>query len=145
MLRVVLEQLPERPVKLQESKVEIEARTQPHDVCRVLELPGGSPLLLQGGDAAAEEVRANSADSEPGKPEAQDPGDSNLQLGVVRSHVAPIAAAHHWSSAHGSEWLRLLLNDQAPVRSPLLPSAVEFPLQVSLLLASLGDPGDPAG
>src|SRR3954467_5916593 len=106
MLRVVFEQLPERPVKLQDSKVEIEARTQPHDVRRVLELPGRSPFLLQGGDAAAEEVRANSADGEPGKPEAQDPGDGNLQLGVVRSHVALVVAAHHWSSAHGSEWLR---------------------------------------
>src|SRR3954471_13845049 len=110
----MLEQLPEHPVKLQDGKIEIEARTQPHDVRRVLELPGGSPFLLQGSDAAAEEVRANSADGEPGKPVAQDPGDCNLQLGVVRSHVAPVTVAHHWSSAHSSEWLRLILDNQAP-------------------------------
>src|SRR4051812_711497 len=48
MLRVVLEQLPERPVKLQDSNVEIKARAQPHDICHVLELPGRSPLLQQG-------------------------------------------------------------------------------------------------
>src|SRR4051812_17358285 len=48
MLRVVLEQLLEHRVKLQNSEVEVEARTQPQDIRRILELPGGSPPLLQG-------------------------------------------------------------------------------------------------
>ena len=70
MLRVVLEQLLEHSVKLQNSEVEVEARAQPHDVRRTPELPGGSPPLLQGGDAAAKKICANGAYGEPGKPEA---------------------------------------------------------------------------
>src|SRR4051812_2750105 len=70
VIRVVLEQLPEYPVKLQDSEIEVEARAQPHDIRRIFELPGGSPSLLQGGDAATKEICANGTNSEPGKPEA---------------------------------------------------------------------------
>ena len=69
-MRVVLEQLLEHRVKLQNSEVEVEARTQPHDIRRIPEFPGGSPPFLQGGDAAAKKICANSAYREPGKPEA---------------------------------------------------------------------------
>ena len=70
VLRVVLEQLLEHRVELQNCEVEVEARPQPHDICRILELPSGSPPFLQGGDAAAKKIHANNAYSEPGKPEA---------------------------------------------------------------------------
>src|SRR4051812_4929387 len=70
MLWVVLEQLLEHRVELQDSEVEVEARPQPHDIRRVLELQGGSPPLLQGSDAAVEKICANRSYSKPGKPEA---------------------------------------------------------------------------
>ena len=69
MLRIALEQFQDHRVQFQDSEVEVEARAQPHDIRRILVLPGGSPPLLQGGDAAANEICANGAYSEPGKPE----------------------------------------------------------------------------
>ena len=47
--------------------------------------------------------------------------------------------------AHGSEGLRVLLDDPASLRSPLLPLAAELTLQARLLLADSRDPGDPSG
>ena len=93
----------------------------------------------------AEEICAYSAYSEPGKPEAKDPSNGDLQPLVFRGHVAPVIAAHYWSLAHGGEGLRILLDDPAPLRSPLLPLAAELTLQVRLLLADSRDPGDPSG
>ena len=104
----------------------------------------GLPLSCRG-DAAAEEICAYSAYSEPGKPEAKNPSDGDLQPLVFRGHVAPVIAAHYWSLPHGGEGLRILLNDPAPLRSPLLPLAVELSLQISFLLADSRDPGDSAG
>ena len=52
---------------------------------------------------------------------------------------------HYWSLAHGGEGLQILLDDPAPLRSPLLPLAAELTLQVRLLLADSRDPGDPSG
>ena len=126
-------------------KFEVETRTQPHYIHRVLELPGGSPPLLQGGDAAAKEVCANCAYSEPGKPEAKDPGDGDLQSVVFQGHVAPIVAAHDWGLAQGSERLRVLLGNPAPLCSPLLPLATELTLQIRFLLADSRDPSNPSG
>src|SRR4051812_25109342 len=70
MLWVVLEQLLEHRVELQDSEVEVEARPQFHDIRHILKLPVGSPPLLQGGDAAAEEICANRSYGKPGNPEA---------------------------------------------------------------------------
>src|SRR4051812_31054590 len=95
----------------------------------------GLLLSCRGGDAAAKEICANGAYSEPGKPEALDPGDGNLQPVVFRGHVAPITAAHYWSLAPGGKRLRVLLDDPAPVCSPFLPLAAELSLQISFLLA----------
>ena len=83
--------------------------------------------------------------SAPGKPEAKDPSNGDLQPLVFRGHVAPVIAAHYWSLAHGGEGLRILLNDPAPLRSPLLPLAAELTLQVRLFLADSPDPGNPSG
>ena len=145
MLGIALEQLQEHRIQLQDGEVEVEARAQPHDIRRVLELPGGSPPLLQGGDAAAKEICANGAYGEPGKPEAKDPGDGNLQPIVFRGHVALIVAACYWGLSQGGKWLRVLLDNPAPVCSPFLPLATELSLQISFLLASSRDPGDSAG
>ena len=105
----------------------------------------GLLLSCRGGDAAAKKICANCAYSEPGKPEAKDPGDGNLQPIVFRGHVAPILATHYWGSAQGSKWLRVLLDNPAPLCSPFLPLAVELSLQISFLLADSRDPGDSAG
>ena len=145
MLGVTLEQLRQRRVQLHDSEVEIEAWPQPHDVCRVLELSGGPTPLLQGGDAAAKEICAYSAYSEPSKPEAKDAGDGNLQPIIFRGHVTPIAAACYWGLAPGGKRLRVLLDNPASVGSPFIPLAAELSLQISFLLASSRDPGDSAG
>ena len=91
------------------------------------------------------EICADSTYGEPSKPEAKDPGDGDLQPLVFWGHVAPIIAAHYWGLAQGSERLRILLDDPAPLRSPLLPLAAELTLQVRLLLADSRDPRDPSG
>ena len=81
------------------------------------------------------EICANCAYGEPGKPEAKNLGDGNLQPVIFRGHVAPIVTAYYWGLAPGGEWLRVLLDDPAPICSPLLPLAAELSLQISFLLA----------
>ena len=94
---------------------------------------------------ATKKICANSAYSEPGKPEAKDPGDGNLQPIVFRGHVTPIAAACYWGLVPGGKRLRVLLVNPAPVCSPFLRLATELSLQISVLLAGPREPGDSAG
>ena len=47
-------------------KVIIQARAEPHDVCRILEVPGHPPLIVQRSNAAADEVGPNHVKHEPG-------------------------------------------------------------------------------
>ena len=90
-------------------------------------------------------VCANCAYSEPGKPKAKDPGDGNLQPIVFRGHVAPIVAALYWGLSQGGKWLRVLLDNPAPLCSPFLPLAAELSLQIGFLLADPRDLGESAG
>ena len=71
-------------------------------------------------------VCANGAYGEPGKPEAKDAGDGNLQPVIFRGHVAPIIAAYYWGLAQGSKRLRVLLDDPAQLCPPFLPLAAEL-------------------
>ena len=128
MVGVVLEQLLEHPVQLQNSEVKIEAWAQPHDIRRAPEQPGGPPPLLQRGDAAAKEVRANGPYSKPGKPEPQNPGGGDLQLSIVRRQGAPVAAAHYSGLAQIGEWLWICVNNLTPFSPPLVQLAAELPL-----------------
>ena len=81
----MLEQLQEHRVQLQNRKVEVGVWVQTHDSRRVLELPGRSPPLLQGGNAAAKEICPDSTYGEPRKPEAKNPSDGDLQPLVFRA------------------------------------------------------------
>ena len=47
--------------------------------------------------------------------------------------------------AHGGEGLWILLDDPAPICSPLIPLVAELSLQISVLLAGSRDPSDSAG
>ena len=80
--------------QLQDGETEVKTRAQPHDIRWAPKFPGRSPPRLQGGDAAAKEICTDSAYSQPGKPEAQDPGGGDLQLVVIRGQGATIIAAH---------------------------------------------------
>ena len=145
MLRVVLEYFLKYSVQFYDGEIEVEAWAQPHDTCRASKFPSRSPPRLQRGDAPAKEICADSSYSQPGKPETQDPSSGDLQLVVVRGQSAPIIASHCWGLAQGGERLRVLLYNPAPVCSPLIPLAVELPLQIGLLLAGSRDLGDPPG
>ena len=47
--------------------------------------------------------------------------------------------------AQGSKWLRVLLDNPAPLCSPFFPFAAELALQIRFLLASSRDPSDSFG
>ena len=77
---------------LHHRQVVVQSRAQPHDIRCLPVLPGRSPLVLQRGDAAVEEVGINHLDCKPDSLEVLDPGACDYELLVLRVEVAPITA-----------------------------------------------------
>ena len=77
---------------LQDCEIVIQARAQPHDIRCVLEVPGWPSLVMQRGNAPAEEIYADHLNREPDSLQAVDPGDCNCELPILRVGVAPILA-----------------------------------------------------
>src|SRR4051812_31630334 len=75
----------------------------------------------------------------------ENPDEGDVELAVVRIQLAPILAAHNRCCARRGERLRLVLDNPAPVGTPLLPLAAELPRQVGILLVQAKDPRYPSG
>lgn len=127
---------------LQDRQVVVQTRAQPHDICRILELPGCSPFVLHGSDATAEEISANHLYCEPGNPETMDPGNCDCELLVLRIEAAPVLAANHFRLSERAERLWIFLLNPAPLGPPFVPLLAVETVWVYLLVPCPWNPGD---
>ena len=124
---------------LQGRQIVVQPRAQPHDVCRVSEIPSWPPFVLQRSDAPAKEIGAYHLYSEPGSFEAVNPGGRDCELLIFRIKGAPVIAAHHFCHSGLAEIWEVNVLDPAPFPAPLIPLQMEQSLKINV-----HDPGDPS-
>ena len=126
-------------------EVVLQARSEPHDVGRVPEIPSRLPLVVQRGDSATDEVGPDHLEGEPGHGEAMDPSGSDREFLVVGIEVAPVPVADRWALTNPAELLGILLLNLQPAAPPLFPPLLLGALQTRPLLLGPWDPSDKAG
>ena len=94
---------------LHHCEVVLQAGAEPHDVRSVLEIPGRPPLLVQRSDSAADEIRPDHLEGEPGLGEAKNPGGGDRELRVVSIDIALVVSVNRRHLANPAEFLWILL------------------------------------